>query len=308
MKTNATNKMRFKKVGAPFPSTKAAVAAVARMSQWLDYPKQLAEPTRTTADTEADVSDARRVMLACGVDLDSEEAELLYRWATTRDERLGDVDIAVGDPKLGRVLEQVGRRLKMETSGVLRLVDGLVTREELERAAKGVGAAEAMVRRAGERKDRLEELRGQLTVALAAEGIIPPRRRPKLRVHKVGYVVHEYPDGTRQRMLVLDPDPSLDDVVTGPDAPMVADAIVAGIRAGPVRPAEFAEVRKVMHPKLRNELLPLWSEGKFGSLTLFDGVIAERLDCTPRHARRVRRSWGVEGSRGPAPTTPPEAA
>lgn len=295
----------------PFPSAKAAVAAVARQSQPLDYPRSLIERAPGQPANHWAVADARTVLVNdLGLDLESEDFELLARWATVSDkpkrqDKDGrDEEDSFELPKStgAALLEVVARHRNMTAKELLALCDGLVTLDELAEAAKGARQAEQLERLVGPRLDKLRALKRKATEVLRARGLIPDRA---INLMPVGYRVHQYPDGHRHAVMVTEWDQDDQSVVTGPDAHLVADAIVAGRRAGPVVEAVVLTPSKALHPRARNTLLPRWQRGDFDDLVAFDRAIAELVGVGERQARKVRRSWGVESTPGCKPTRPP---
>lgn len=140
--------------------------------------------------------------------------------------------------------------------------------------------------------DALADARRRVAVELRRAGLVPQRQ---LRMRPVGYRVVQL-GRRRQLMMVVDPDERDPTVLRGPDARERAEAIVAGYAVGPVVQSVGLEPRQ--HPDLYAELAPRWRAGEFRTLAALDAVIAERLDCTARHARRVRVSWALDRGGG----------
>jgi len=146
---------------------------------------------------------------------------------------------------------------------------------------------------------RLAALIDAVSGALVEARVV--KRPPKLALHRCGWRVHEYPGGRREVVLVLDPDLG-DETVYRLHA--AALEVAAGRMGGPVVSATaITSTRK--HPALAMDLGPAWERGEYSTLAELDAAVAERLMCTPRWARVVRKSWGIDGTRGREPTRPP---
>ena len=251
----------------PYPSTKAALGAAASLSRQLGYPTVSTAPrVQSVPDGEAlDRPIAVRAALTqAGIEPDSEDAELLYAWATT--------------------------------------ADGRDEWDEALEGARGERDYQEQLRRGQAARARLGALLEVVEAALVEHGVV--RRLPKPKVHRLGWRVVEDDEGARNTQVVVDPSPDDPTVYTGPDGEREAKRVARGEAEGHVV-AHTVLVSGRKHPGLAAELGPRWDAGEFEALCDLDDEIADRLSCSTRHARRVRRSWGIEGSRGAAPTRPP---
>lgn len=212
--------------------------------------------------------------------LDDRDIEILAGWATWEP----GPEVRLPRSAAAGLLGQAAQAVTITTDDVLALFGGLVTVDQLDSPAE--------LDRAGR---FLDQLRVIATDALDRAGLIADATQP------FGYLVTQDRDGRRRTHLVANPDPDDTSIVRDPDT---ADAIADGRRAGPVVEGHGPR-RQVPHPKLRNELLPRWHAGEFPGLPDFDRYLAARLGCSRPHARKVRAAWGLKGSRGGRPTTPP---
>ena len=252
----------------PYPSTKAALGAAASLSRQLGYPTLSTSPrVQTVPDGEAPDRPiaVRAALTRAGVEPDSEDAELLYHWATLDDRGSDEWD------------------------------------EALE-LARGEKAYQEALRRGQAERARLAALLEVVGAALVDAGVV--RHPPKPKVYRLGWRVVEDDEGARNTQVVVDPSPDDPTVYTGPDGEREAKRVARGEAEGHVV-AHTVLVSGRKHPGLAAELGPRWDAGEFEALCDLDDEIADRLSCSTRHARRVRRSWGIEGSRGAAPTRPP---
>lgn len=252
----------------PYPSTKAALGAAASLSRHLSYPTATSSP-RVQICPDGEALDrpiaVRAALTRAGIEPESEDAELLYAWATTTDDR-DEWDEAVED-------------------------------------ARGEQAYQEALRQGKAARARLGTLLEAVEAALVEAGVV--RRLPRPKVMRLGYRVVEDDEGNRAVQLVVDPSPADPTIYTGPDGEREARRVARGEAEGHVVAQTVLMVRR-KHPGLAAELGPRWDAGEFEDLPELDGEVAKRLGCSERHARRVRRSWGIEGSRGAQPTRPPE--
>lgn len=256
----------------PYSSVKQALGAAAHLARPLDYPKP--SNTRVQSIPDGDAQDrpvmVRAVLTSIGIEPDSDEALLLYD-AATRSDEVGSQDL------WDELAEQAS-----------------TDREYREAVRRGAAA-----------RARLSTLIEIVGPALIEAGVV--RKPPKLQRMAVGYRVVEDDTGRRDVQIVVDPHPGDPRVLLGSEGERQAWRIVRREVEDDdqlvVRQTVAVSTRK--HPGLAAELGPAWERGDFGTLTELDAEIAERLDCSPQWARRVRASWGIEGSRGAAPTRPP---
>jgi hypothetical protein len=259
---------RNRMLDRPYQSTKAAIAAAANFSRPLDLPAS--SSIRVDSAPDGDGLDrpiaVRAALVAAGIDLDSEDAELLFDWARRADDGRDEDDVLAETAKNDRE-----------------------ARDALER-----GAA---------RRSRLVSLAEAIEPLLIEAGVVV--RPPKLAMLKVGWrVVIE--DGQRKVVTVVDPSPLDRGVYTGPDGERHAHRVARGEVEGEVSEHTRLSVPRRKHPEIAADMVPRWEAGEFAELGHLDTAIADLLGCGIRWARRVRESWGIEGSRGAAPTRPPK--
>jgi hypothetical protein len=254
----------------PYQSTKAAIAAAANFSRPLDLPAS--SSIRVDSAPDGDGLDrpiaVRAALVSAGIELDSEDAELLFGWARTSDEQAArDEDDVLAET---------------------------ATTEREARDALARGAA---------RRTRVLALLEAVEPALVESGVV--LRPPRLAMLKVGWRVVENGKGHRQVVTVVDPSPRDPGVYTGPEGELRAHRVARREVEGEVSHEMRLSVPRRKYPEIAADMLLRWEAGEFSALTELDEEIAERVGCGIRWASRVRESWGIQGSRGAVPTRPP---
>lgn len=239
-----------------FPSTKAAIAAAASFARCLDVQQHHGERVqRTPAGEPLDKPIAvRAAMRAARIDPDGPDAQLLYLWARTDDQR--DVfDDAIEESSSADDYEELF---------------------ELGEQARA----------------RLAELLALVGRALEQLGVV--RAPPRIELIEVGWRVLEHPDGRRQVVVVIDPEPD-DDTLYG--APEAARAVASGSVGGKVIRAEICPAKND-HDELAVAWVRRWEAGEFATVRALDRALAAEKQWSTRWARKVRRSWGLAGQPG----------
>lgn len=261
-----------------FASTKAAIAAAALLSKRLDYPRATSSPVVQSApnrERERLPHLVRAALRRADVDPDGDDAQLLYTWSVTTDRRDVFDDAIEATETDGDYLE------------VLELGD----------------AARA----------RLFELLELVGRALVELGVVERPARPTLTA--VGWRVHEYPDGRREVLVVTEPAEDDPTVYRGHRGLEAATSVARRLLEGPVCRCSWAAstrptvtARACRRPDLAAVFVPRWEAGEFPALGDLDRAIASEMGRGLSHARKIRASWGISGTRGLVPTRPPERA
>lgn len=159
---------------------------------------------------------------------------------------------------------------------------------------------ELEVEEGSELADRLEALLGRVATALEVAGVVA--RRPTVTLLRVAWRVVEL-DGQRLVHLVTDPPEGDPTIYPTPEA---AQAVVDGHVEGAVHVSEEISPAKRLHPELAEAWWERWTAGEFASVGDLDHALASAERWSPRHAKRVRKSWGIrlEGHRPKAATRP----
>lgn len=241
--------------------------------------KALAKKARKPDITEAER--ARMFALAADLDPQSQLARTMYAWAETTDMPHPD-------------------QLEAEA-------DELADANPRDPAVQQRREQAASLRRVLEAQQLVYE-------HLLAEGLI--RKKPKLELKPLAeerYRVIAYQDGRRARVLEHD---SRAGGLTAAEA----QRVMQGRATGELEARGVYQLLdpgpEVREPGLRYRLLPRWDPGRFptfevdeaerfAELAELDEAICEAKGCSPATARRIRRTWGVEGHRGRTPTRAP---
>jgi len=252
-------------MNTPYPSIKAALGAAASISRALDLPSSaLAERVQSVPDG------------------DGHDRPIAVRAALTRAGLEPDGDDAL---LLYRWATTDDSRDEWDDAAEL------ATDSEYSEAIRVGQAGRA----------RLAQLLELLGPVLLETGVV--RRPPKLALVRLGWRVVEDDEGRRSVQVVVDPSPLDPTVYTGPDGEREAKRVAAGSVEGHVV-AQTVIVSGIKHPDLAAEFVPRWEAGEFGQLLDLDDAIAESKRWSRRRAQQVRTTWGITGSRGPAPTRP----